>query len=166
MNKKLVASLLTLGLVLSPITGAITETYATETSTDDTDENKQADQTNKTKEEKALEKIEKIKMIASFYETNQNDNDYRLGDDELKNELESTIEDALTYADTGIVSLEDLDSFGTMLETSLTSLSNNGKENQKNLKINIISSRKLIANNVDKKIAKNTKFYQKKLFKL
>ena len=171
MNKKLVASLLTLGLVFSPVTGAITETYATETSTDDIDEQKLKDQTNKTKEEKdnktkeekALEKIEKIKMIASFYETNQNDNDYRLGDDELKNELEYTIEDALTYADTGIVSLEDLDSFGTMLETSLTNLSNNGKENQKNLKLNIISSRKLIANNVDKKDSEEYKVLSEKI---
>lgn len=160
MNKKLVASLLTLGLVFSPITGAITETYATEAGTDESDENKQADQT---KEEKALEKIEKIQTIASFYEMNKNDNDYRLGDDELKNELESTIEDALTYADTGIVSLEDLDSFGTMLETSLTNLSNNGKENQKNLKLNIISSRKLIANNVDKKDSEEYKVLSEKI---
>ena len=154
MNKKLVASLLSLGLILSPVTGAINETYATEASTDETE---------KTKEEKALEKIEKIKSIASFYEKYQNDNDYRLGDDEIRNELESTIDDALTYADTGIVSLEDLDSFGTMLETSLTSLSNNGKENQKNLKTNIISSRKLLANNVDKKDSEEYKLLSEKI---
>lgn len=153
MNKKLVASLLSLGLIFSPITGAITETYATEASTDETE---------KSKEEKALEKIEKIKSIASFYEKYQNDNDYRLGDDEIRNELESTIDDALTYADTGIVSLEDLDSFGTMLETSLTSLSNNGKENQNNLKTNIISSRKLLANNVDKKDSEEYKLLSEK----
>ena len=154
MNKKLVASLLSLGLILSPVTGAINETYATEASTDETE---------KTKEEKALEKIGKIKSIASFYEKYQNDNDYRLGDDEIRNELESTIDDALTYADTGIVSLEDLDSYGTMLETSLTSLSNNGKENQKNLKANIISSRKLLANNVDKKDSEEYKLLSEKI---
>ena len=54
MNKKLIASLLALGLVFSPMTGAINETYATEAPADQ----KLKDET---KEDVVSNKIEVIK---------------------------------------------------------------------------------------------------------
>ena len=148
MNKKLVASLLTLGLVFSPITGAITETYATEESTD---------------EEIALKKIEKIENLAKYYDQYKDDNDYRLGDDELRNKLESTLAEAVEYADKGVVSLEDLDDYIKNIQNYMTSLSTNAKENQNNLKINIITSRNLLSNNSSKSESEEYKLLAEKI---
>ena len=77
MNKKLIASLLALGLVLSPVTGAIGDTYTA-----------RALAAENLKDESAS--IEKIKNYSKYYEAIKNDNDIRLADDKLKNQLETT----------------------------------------------------------------------------
>ena len=140
MNKKLIASLLALGLVFGPVTGAINETYATEASVDENDNT----------EVKAQENIDTIRYLAKDYEKYKNDNYYRLGDDKIKIELENSIREANEYVDTGRVSLENLEKHLYKVVGLMNELAENAKENQKNLKINIITGRNLLANNADK----------------
>ena len=150
MNKKLIASLLALGLILSPVTGTISETYAAKAFAD---ENLKDDS----------ESIEKIKNYRKYYEANKNDNDFRLADDKLKIQIETTILEAIEYADSANTSSDVLDKYIKSIEESLTNLAINGKENQKNLKINILASRKLLENNLTKKDSEEFKKLEAKI---
>lgn len=137
MNKKLIASLLTLGLVLSPATASLNQSYATEGREDNPNA-------------KTQERIDTIRYTAKDYEKYKNDNYYRLGDDKIKIELEKSIKEAIEYVDTGRVSLENLEKHSYKVFGLLNDLAASSKENQKNLKINIVTSRNLLANNADK----------------
>ena len=139
MNKKIIASLLTLGLVISPVSGAMTESYATEQATEKSDV------------EKALIKIGIIKDYAKYYQTIKDSNEYRLADEKAKTQYDKAVADASAYAENTEVSLEDLDNHIKNIEDGLANLVSNAGANQKNLKINILVARKLLANNDTKK---------------
>ncbi|MBP2016174.1 FIVAR domain-containing protein [Anaerococcus degeneri] len=142
MNKKIIASLLTLGLVLSPVSGAVSESYATEVS---------SEKRELSKEELALEKIGIIKNYLNYYQSYKDSNDYRLADDASRAKLDKAAIDAAEYSKKNEVTLAELDKHISSIENALAELVSNASDNQKSLKINIINSNKLLANNDTKK---------------
>ena len=139
MNKKLIASLLTLGLALSPVSGAVSESYATEVSVE------------KSNKEKAIEKIGTIKNYLKYYESFKGSTDYRLADDTSRAKIDKVVKDAGDYSDKHEVSLVELDKHISNIENALAELASNAEANQKNLKNNILLARKLLAKNDTKK---------------
>ena len=145
MNKKIIASLLTLGLILSPVSGSMTRSYADEVSIEEI-------------RTKAYKKAGKIKNYAKYYEDFKNSNDYRLAESVKKDALGKAIGDAVSYVDEGSVTLEDLDKHIKNIEDCFTAVSTNANENLKNIKINILASKRLLSNNEAKK---DTSEYEK-----
>ena len=151
MNKKLIASLLTLGLVLSPVSGAVSESYATEVSSEERDR------------ELALEKIGIIKNYLNYYQSYKDSNDYRLADDASRAKLDKAAIDAEEYSKKNKVSLAELDKHIINIENAIAELASNASDNQKSLKINIINSNKLLANNDTKKETDEYKLVSEKI---
>ncbi len=151
MNKKLIASLLTLGLVLSPVSGAVSESYATEVSGEERDR------------ELALEKIGIIKNYLNYYQSYKDSNDYRLADDASRAKLDKAAIDAEEYSKKNKVSLAELDKHISNIENAIAELASNASDNQKSLKINIIISNKLLANNDTKKETDEYKLVSEKI---
>ena len=138
MNKKLVASLLSLGLIFSPITGAITETYATEASTDETDQNKLNE---------ALDKISLIKAyVGNFAEIKKNDS-YRLADTNSRAAIDRAMGDGAEYAEKTEVTIFELDNHISAIEEATKKLFENAETNIKKLKASVIKADKVITNN-------------------
>lgn len=151
MNKKLIASLLTLGLVLSPVSGTVSESFATEVSSEKSDV------------EKALEKIDTIKKYLNYYESNKDSNEYRLANDASRANLDKAVKDAEEYSEKREVSLVELDKHISNIENAFADLASNASDNQKSLKINIIYSNKLLANNETKKDTDEYKLVEEKI---
>lgn len=151
MNKKLIASLLTLGLVLSPVSGAVSESYATEVSSEERNK------------EMALEKIGIIKNYLNYYQSNKDSNDYRLANDASRAKLDKAAIDAAEYSKKNEVTLAELDKHISSIENALAELVSNASDNQKSLKINIINSNKLLANNDTKKETDEYKLVSEKI---
>lgn len=142
---------MTLGLVLSPVSGAVSESYATEVSGEKSDQ------------EKALEKIDIIKSYIKYYESNKDSNDYRLADDTSRAKIDKVVKDAGDYSDKREVSLVELDKHISNIENALAELVSNAGANQKNLKINILVARKLLAKNDTKKDFDKYKLVEEKI---
>lgn len=151
MNKKLIASLLTLGLVLSPVSGAVSESYATEVSSEERER------------ELALEKIGIIKNYLNYYQSYKDSNDYRLADDASRAKLDKAAIDAEEYSKKNEVSLAELDKHISNIENAIAELASNASNNQKSLKIIIINSNKLLANNDSKKETDEYKLVAEKI---
>ena len=151
MNKKLIASLLTLGLVLSPVSGAMSESYATEVSSEERNK------------EMALEKIGIIKNYLNYYQANKDSNDYRLANDASRAKLDKAAIDAAEYSKKNEVTLAELDKHISSIENAIAELASNASDNQKSLKINIIISNKLLANNDTKKETDEYKLVSEKI---
>lgn len=130
---------MTLGLVLSPVSGAVSESYATEVSVE------------KSNKEKAIEKIGTIKNYLKYYESFKGSTDYRLADDTSRAKIDKVVKDAGDYSDKHEVSLVELDKHISNIENALAELASNAEANQKNLKNNILLARKLLAKNDTKK---------------
>src|SRR5699024_8302477 len=142
MNKKLIASLLALGLVFSPMTGAINETYATEAPADQ----KLKDET---KEDVVSNKIEVIKGFSEKYKNIKNNPDYRLADTSTRDAFEKAMLDAASYVENEEPASEELDKHISEVKSTKSNLFTNAKENLDKLKDSIIKSDKIIANNTD-----------------
>lgn len=151
MNKKLIASLLTLGLALSPVSGAVSESYATEVSSEERDR------------ELALEKIGIIKNYLNYYQSYKDSNDYRLANDASRAKLDKAAIDAEEYSKKNKVSLAELDKHIINIENAIAELASNASDNQKSLKFNIIISNKLLANNDTKKETDEYKLVSEKI---
>lgn len=139
MNKKIIASLLTLGLVLGPVSGAVHVSYATEASTE------------KINTEKALKMIDRIKGYDKYYDQFKEKTDYRLADSKKRDELDNAIKDASDYAKNYEVDLDVLRNHINKIELGINACVSDSSENQKNLKKIILGSRKLLAKNESKK---------------
>ena len=139
MNKKLIASLLALGLVFGPVTGAINETYATEASVDENDKAKR----------NALDKIAEIKGYSEKYKDIKSNPDYRLADTNTRDAFNKAMEEAVSYAESYEVTLNELDGHIAEVKTAKNNLYINAKSNLDKLKDSVIKSEKVIANNPD-----------------
>ena len=139
MNKKLIASLLALGLVFGPVTGAINETYATEASVDENDKAKI----------NALDKIAEIKGYSEKYKDIKSNPDYRLADTNTRDAFNKAMEEAASYAESYEVTLNELDGHIAEVKTAKNNLYINAKSNLDKLKDSVIKSEKVIANNPD-----------------
>lgn len=139
MNKKIIASLLTLGLVLGPVSVTVQSSYATEVSTEKSDT------------EKALNMIDRIKGYEKYYDQFKEKTDYRLANSTKRAELDKAIKEASDYAKNTTVDLGVLRNHISNVELALNAVALDSSENQKNLKINILASRKLLAKNESKK---------------
>ena len=129
---------MTLGLILSPVSGSMTRSYADEVSTEEI-------------ETKAYKKAGTIKNYVKFYEDFKNSNDYRLAESLKKEALDKAIGDAVSYVDAGSVTLEDLDKHIRNIEDCFTAVSTNANKNLNDIKINILASKRLLSNNEAKK---------------
>lgn len=136
---------MTLGLILSPVSGSMTRSYADEVSIEEI-------------RTKAYKKAGKIKNYAKYYEDFKNSNDYRLAESVKKDALGKAIGDAVSYVDEGSVTLEDLDKHIKNIEDCFTAVSTNANKNLKNIKKNILASKRLLSNNEAKK---DTSEYEK-----
>lgn len=142
---------MTLGLVLSPVSGAVSESYATEVSSEERNK------------EMALEKIGIIKNYLNYYQSNKDSNDYRLANDASRAKLDKAAIDAAEYSKKNEVTLAELDKHISSIENALAELVSNASDNQKSLKINIINSNKLLANNDTKKETDEYKLVSEKI---
>lgn len=150
MNKKLIASLLTLGLVLSPVSGAVSESYATEVSSE--------------KSELNLEKVSILKAYLKNFDQIKTNDLYRLASSKKRENLDKVMADSKTYAENNKFTTEELARHIQSIEDANDELASDAKINLKKLKENVIVSGLLLEFNqrekdnelykaVDKKIA-------------
>lgn len=136
MNRKIIASLLSLGLILSPISGSgVTLSHATE----------QAIQDNN------IEYKNEIKGHLYYYEQTKKSDEYRLASSESRKKLDNAVNNASEYISEDELKKEDLKAHILEIEKANKGLVNSKEENIKNLKNNIIKGEKLLANNESKK---------------
>ncbi|MEQ0488871.1 hypothetical protein ABLW17_07385 [Anaerococcus murdochii] len=136
MNKKLIASLLTLGLVLSPVSGAVSESYATEVSTEKSDVD--------------LEKVELLKAYLKNFDQIKMNDLYRLASSAKRDDLDKVMAGAKSYAENNKFTKEKLDLHIKSIEDANRELSRDAKNNLNSLKANVITDEKLLYNNTDK----------------
>lgn len=142
MNKKLIASLLALGLVFSPMTGAINETYATEAPADQ-------ELKDETQKNEVSKKIEEIKGFSEKYKNIKNNPDYRLADNSTRDAFEKAMQEAASYAENNEASVEELKKHISAVKSAKANLFTNAKENLDSLKNSLIKADKIIANNAE-----------------
>ena len=136
MNKKLIASLLTLGLALSPVSGAVSESYATEVSTEKSDVD--------------LEKVELLKAYLKNFDQIKMNDLYRLASSAKRDDLDKVMAGAKSYAENNKFTKEKLDLHIKSIEDANRELSRDAKNNLNSLKANVITDEKLLYNNTDK----------------
>lgn len=135
MNKKLIAGLLTLGLVFSPVAGAVSESYATEATSSESDY------------DKAIYKLSIIKGYLGNFEEIKKKSDYKLADSQAREALDKAMKDAEDYSKKDEVSLVDLDNHISAIESAIKKLPENVKANLDKLKASVIKAEKVLANN-------------------
>lgn len=134
MKKQLLTSILALGLVLStPISTINNPSYASEASNQETDT-----------------KINDLKAYVNDYNNKVASNSYRLASEESKKAYDQAYSQANEYLKSEDKKADQLDICITSIETSLKSLEENSKENQKSLKEEIIKAGKLLDKNKEK----------------
>ena len=137
MNKKLIASLLALGLVFGPVTGAINETYAAEAST------------NKNISDNSMYELSIIKTYLRDYEDLKKTPEYKLSDNKTQEELDKLMDAVKAYLEKSEITTEELSRYIISIKEAKDKLPINAKANQDNLKASIIKADKVISNNVD-----------------
>ena len=136
MNKKLIASLLTLGLVLSPVSGAVSESFATEVSSEKSDVD--------------LEKVELLKAYLKNFDQIKINDLYRLASSTKRENLDKVMAGAKSYAENNKFTKEELDRHIKSIEDANKELSSDAKSNLKTLKENVIVLGLLLEFNQDK----------------
>lgn len=140
MNKKLIASLLTLGLVISPVARVVA------------DESVEVEAASlKTDEEKIYEKTALIKAIVEDFEETKKSDVFRLASSDKKNNLSKVMEDAGSYVSGSIVDNEGLDEHINKIDAANKAVAESGKANLDNFKASIIKLESLLKNHEDKK---------------
>ncbi len=141
MNKKLIASLLTLGLILSPVSGALgSRSMVSEARADESD----------VKKEFAQAFTYFINAFVARYDKVKASQLYRHATTEEQEKLDKVMKDAKTYVDGSNVTFDGLKEYAEKILKSSSTLAKEANDNVKNLKIEVIYSSKLIENNSGK----------------
>ena len=149
MNKTLIASLLALGLVFSPVTGAIAK-ESNEIAIGDKEENEALKQEKTRIIEKYVEEFEELKKH----------NNFRHASHEAQAGLVIAIENAEEYIKLDYTKISELQNHVDYIENSIEIVSNSANENLFNLKSNTLKLEKLLKGNDNKKDSED---YQKAL---
>lgn len=135
MNKKLIASLLTLGLVLSPVSGAVSESYATEVSSEERELNKE-------------EMLNEIKAQVEDFDYIKKTQLYDFAGEEAQNNLIKVIDEAKEVLVKYDPSEEEVKKSYDSIEKSIQDLHDISKKNAeditKDIKINLLNLGKLL----------------------
>lgn len=146
MNKKLIASLLTLGLVISPAARVVA------------DESVDIEAASlKTYEEEIYAKTALIKANVEDFEETKKSDLYRLASSEKKDNLSKVMKDASEYLSKSEISLSELDGHIKAIDEANKALAESGKANLDNFKASIIKLESLLKNHEDKKDSKEYK---------
>lgn len=154
MNKKLIASLLTLGLVISPVAQVVA------------DESVEIEAASlKTYEEEIYEKTALIKAIVEDFEETKKSDLFRLASSDRKNNLSKVMKDAGSYISGSIVDNAGLDEHINKIKTANIAVAESGKANLDNFKASIIKLESLLKKHEDKKDSEEYKKYSEDLAK-
>lgn len=146
MNKKLIASLLTLGLILSPVSGAVgSRTLVSEARADESDYSK------------VISPSDRIKASIADYEKYKNTNLYRLASKEYKEEIDKVVGLAKGCIGESSVSDTDLKNISTALDGASQNLIKSSQSNLYNFKASILNADKVLKDNEDKKTTEEFK---------
>lgn len=146
MNKKLIASLLTLGLVISPAARVVA------------DESVDIEAASlKTYEEEIYAKTALIKANVEDFEETKKSDLYRLASRDKKDNLSKVMKDASEYLSKSEISLSELDGHIKAIDEANKALAESGKANFDNFKASIIKLESLLKNHEDKKDSKEYK---------
>lgn len=143
MNKKLIASLLTLGLVLSPVSGAVSESYATEVSSERSELNKE-------------EMASLIKAYIEDFDHTKGSQVYRFAGKDAQDNLSKAIDEAKEIIIKTSPSADKLKDSISSIETAYKSLAEKAKANvdadaiNKDIKTNLLKIVKLLEKHGDK----------------
>lgn len=154
MNKKLIASLLTLGLVISPAARVVA------------DESVDIEAASlKTYEEEIYAKTALIKANVEDFEETKKSDLYRLASSEKKDNLSKVMKDASEYLSKSEISLSELDGHIKAIDEANKALAESGKANFDNFKASIIKLESLLIKHEDKKDSEEYKKYSEDLAK-
>lgn len=141
MNKKLIASLLTLGLILSPVSGTVgSRSMVSEARADESDVKKESTQFFTSLINAFVARYDKVKASEL----------YRHASTSEQENLNKVMNDAKAYVDGGKLTYDDSKNHIDNIQNASAKLASDANENLKNLKIEVISSRKLLENNKEK----------------
>ena len=151
MDKKIIASLLSLGLILSPISGSgVTLSHATE----------QASQDNNIEYKNEKNRLE---GYLYYYEQTKKSDEYHLASSDSRKKLDNAMNNAREYISEDDLKKEDLEEHILKIEEANKDLVNSKEENLKNLKTTIIKAKKLLDNNESKKDSNQYKELSKQI---
>lgn len=154
MNKKLIASLLTLGLVISPAANVLA------------DESVEIEAASlKTDEKEIYEKTALIKANVEDFEDTKKSDLFRLASMDKKDNLSQVMKDASEYLSKSEISLSELDGHIKAIDEANKALAESGKANFDNFKASIIKLESLLKNHEDKKDSEEYKKYSEALAK-
>lgn len=154
MNKKLIASLLTLGLVISPAARVVA------------DESVDIEAASlKTYEEEIYAKTALIKANVEDFEETKKSDLYRLASSDKKDNLIKVMKDASEYLSKSEISLSELDGHIKAIDDANKALAESGKANFDNFKASIIKLESLLKNHEDKKDSEEYKKFSEVLAK-
>lgn len=138
MNKKLIASLLTLGLILSPVSGTVgSRSMVSEARADESDVKKESTQFFTSLINAFVARYDKVKASEL----------YRHASTSEQENLNKVMNDAKAYVDGGKLTFDDSKKHIDNIQNASAKLASDANENLKKFKIEVISSRELIKNN-------------------
>ena len=141
MNKKLIASLLTLGLILSPVSGQVgSGSMVSEARADESDVKKEFAQAFTYFINASVGRYDKVKASQL----------YRHATTEEQEKLDKVMKDAKTYVDGSNVTFDGLKEHNDKIIKASSQLAKEANDNVKNLKKEVVYSSKLIENNSGK----------------
>ncbi|WP_276887233.1 hypothetical protein [Anaerococcus lactolyticus] len=152
MNKKLIASLLTLGLILSPVSGALgSRSMVSEARADESDYSK------------VISPADSIKAYIADYENYKNTNLFRLANKEYKEKINEVVGVANKSIGKNSLSDEDLKKTYTSLSNVSRNLIKSSQSNLYNFKAQILNALKVLRENEDKKTTDEFKNISEKI---
>ena len=155
MNKKLIASLLTLGLILSPVSGQVgSGSMVSEARADESDYSK------------VISPSDRIKASIADYEKYKNTNLYRLASKEYKDEIDKVVDLAKEFIGKNSVSDSDLKDISEKLHDASQNLIKSSQSNLYNFKAKILNAEKVLRDNVDKNTTEESKEEFEKIDKI
>lgn len=139
MNKKLIASLLTLGLILSPVSGAVgSRSMVSEARADESDYSK------------VISLSDRIKAYIADYKNYKDTNLYRLASKKEKENIDNAVGEANESIGKNSLSDEDLKKTYTSLSEASQNLIKSSQSNLYNFKAQILNALKVLRENDDK----------------
>lgn len=155
MNKKLIASLLTLGLILCPVSGQVgSGSMVSEARADESDYSK------------VISPSDRIKASIADYEKYKNTNLYRLASKEYKDEIDKVVDLAKEFIGKNSVSDSDLKDISEKLHDASQNLIKSSQSNLYNFKAKILNAEKVLRDNVDKNTTEESKEEFEKIDKI